>query len=196
MHIFYIHGFLSGPLAVKARLLAQYVEDLKDENVSFQALSFSDVPQLGLPEIISTIDEFVSSHLQEPIGLIGSSLGGFYATLLCSRYQCKSVLLNPCIHPQDYFVKLAGPHYNENTKCHFEVDEAMLEFLTAQDKSIELQPDLIEVYLGSEDEVLDYHKALDFYSQCKIHFIEGEDHAFTHDFKSLMPAIVDYLHSN
>lgn len=196
MHIFYIHGFLSGPNATKANLLKDYVASLGDEKLYFDALSFSDIPQHGFKNIIDKLDLFTAEYPNEEIALVGSSLGGFYATLLCERYGCRCVLLNPCIHPQDYFIKLAGPHYNEHTQCHFAVDEAMLEFLTALDKSIKLRCDLIEVYLGSQDEVLDYHKALNFYRDCTIHFIEGEDHAFTHDFKALMPKIVSYLTAN
>lgn len=193
MHIFYIHGFLSGPNAVKATLLRNYVESLSDKQIVFHALSFNDIPQIGFKEITDKIDAFICEHPKEKIALIGSSLGGFYATLLCSRYRCKSVLLNPCVHPQDYFVNLAGPQYNSNTDCHFEVDQHMLDFMKEQDCALQLRPEFMQVYLGTQDEVLDYRKALMFYANSDIKVIAGEDHAFSHDFKALIPQIMAFI---
>lgn len=193
MHIFYIHGFLSGPNAIKANLLRKYVESLQEEQLVFKALSFSDIPQQGFYEIVKELDDFVALHPNEPMALIGSSLGGFYATLLCARYRCKCVLLNPCVHPQDYFVKLAGPQYNNNTDCHFEVDQAMLDFMKEQDQSLEIRNEFIQVYLGTKDEVLDYRKSLIFYANCDIKIVLGEDHAFTNDFSDLIPQIMFFI---
>ena len=193
MHIFYIHGFLSGPNAMKATLLDQYIKGLSDEHLVFEALSFSDIPQIGFGQIVSKIDDFVSKNPQESIALIGSSLGGFYVSLLCARYRCKSVLLNPCVHPQDYFVHLSGPQYNSNTDCHFEVDQKMLDFMTEQDHNMVVRDEFMQVYLGTQDEVLDYRKSLVFYANCDILVVPGEDHAFSHNFKALIPSIMDFI---
>lgn len=196
-HIFYIHGFLSGPTAAKATALKNYIQEHHLEHeFSFAAPDFPDTPQEAFQTLNEYFDNFVKEHPNEPMVLVGSSMGGFFSTLLGAKYACPMVLLNPCVHPQDYFEDLIGPQYNESTDRHFELKPEMLVYLKELDEATVIREDLTTVFLGDCDEVLDYRKSMIFYNCCDIRLIKGEDHAFTHDFKALIPQILDFARDN
>src|SRR5688572_7883152 len=92
--ILYLHGFRSSPLSFKARLLAQKMQELGrgDEYLC---------PQLPASprEAITSALEAAGSVAPDRLTLIGSSLGGYYATCLAEQLGCRAVLLNPAIRP-------------------------------------------------------------------------------------------------
>lgn len=193
MQIFYIHGFLSGPNAMKATMIRNYLKEHGRDDLVFESLSFPDTPREGVAAIFEHIDAWVKEHEGQPFAVIGSSLGGFYSSLVGIRWPCRAVLLNPCVHPQDYFVKLTGPQYNANTDCHFELTPDMLTFLKEQDETIKVNVPSVKVFLGTADEVLDYRRALEFYQGCDIRIVEGADHALTEGFEELIPEILGFI---
>lgn len=194
MHLFYVHGFLSGPNAAKATALKQYV---KEHNLESQfvveGLDFPDTPKEAFDTLVKLLEDFKKAHPHEKFALVGSSMGGFMSTLLAQRFCCKTVLLNPCVHPQDYFDKLIGPQYNSATERHFELTPDMIPYLKSLDESTIVRPDLLKVYLGGKDEVLDYRKSFLLYNTCDITFVKEEDHAFTKNFKALIPQILEFV---
>ena len=98
MQIAYIHGFLSGSQAVKSRILKQYLA-VHHPHIGFLAPDFPDTPQEAYEELCS----FTRRALEYgELALVGSSMGGFMSTLLSIKFKVRAVLLNPCIHPQDY----------------------------------------------------------------------------------------------
>ena len=109
-HLFYIHGFLSGPNAVKATMLKEY---LKENNLgaSFDMHSpdYPDPPEEAYNYLCGYFDRVFEEYKSDEVCLIGSSMGGFFSTLMAQRHGCKAVLLNPCVHPQNYFKALIQP---------------------------------------------------------------------------------------
>ena len=92
--VFYLHGFRSSPRSFKARLLQDY----------FQSIDQADkflCPQLPVSpkEAMQLARKLCSSIDASELVLIGSSLGGYYATALAEELSCKAVLLNPAITP-------------------------------------------------------------------------------------------------
>lgn len=196
MHLFYIHGFLSGPQAAKATMLKNYVKEHDlSHKITVEGLDFPDTPFEAFTTLNKLLDDFVANNPDEKFALVGSSMGGFMSTLLCAKYRCKTVLLNPCVHPQDYFDKLIGPQFNSATGRHFELTSDMIPYLKELDESTVVRPEFIKVYLGGADEVLDYRKGMLLYNTCDITYIHNEDHAFTKDFKTLIPHILDFVMS-
>lgn len=194
MHLFYVHGFLSGPQAAKATALKNYVKEHGlEQEIQVEGLDFPDTPHEAFTALNKLLDDFVSSHPHEKFALVGSSMGGFMSTLLCAKYRCKTVLLNPCVHPQDYFENLIGPQFNAATGRHFELTEDMIPYLKSLDESTVIRPEFIKVYLGGADEVLDYRKSMLLYNACDITFIKDEDHALTKNFKALIPDILAFV---
>lgn len=190
----YIHGFLSGPNAAKATALRAYIEAHQQElsQLQFDSPDFPEEPEPAFNTLRQFIRDCKSRQPEHRIVLVGSSMGGFFSSLLGAEFNCKMVLLNPCTHPQEHFLNLIGPQYNAMTERHFELTPDMLPYLTKLDHQVKVRPELTRVYLGSEDEVLDYRKSLLRYNNCEICFVPGEDHAFTHNFAALIPGIMDF----
>lgn len=191
MLICYVHGFLSGPNAVKAHALHDYLAT-HEPKIEFQALDFPDTPREALTELQAQLSSWYQSHPQGKLCLVGSSFGGFLSTLLCAQFSCKAVLLNPCSHPQEYFANLCTSYTNPLTQRQFTLTLDMLPYLESLDRSIVVRPEMTQVYLGGQDEVLDYRKSLLLYNQCDIRFYKDEDHAFTHNFAALLPHIIAF----
>lgn len=197
LRLFYIHGFLSGPNAQKAHALRDYIQEHeKGADIYFDAPDFADTPQEAFATLCDLFAREKAEHPQDNIVLVGSSMGGFFSTLLSQRYGFKAVLLNPCIHPQLYFKHLIGPQFNPVTERHFELTDDMLPFLKELDEAIEVRPEFLKVYLGTADEVLDYRKAFLKYNTCDIEIVPSGDHAFTTTFKALIPSILEFARSN
>lgn len=189
MLISYIHGFLSGSAAVKARQLREYLRGRP--GMDFSAPDFPDTPREAWQALCAFCDE---AHAAAPgFCLVGSSMGGFFATLLQCRYGCPVALINPCVHPQDYFASLVGPHVNPVTGTHFELRHDMLDFLAELDRqAADYLPGRTLVLLQSGDEVLDYRRALDFYARSTIVLSEGGCHAYE-NFPERLESIVEFF---
>ena len=195
-HLFYIHGFLSGPNAVKATMLKEYLKEY-DLGASFDMHNpdYPDPPEEAYNYLCGYFDRVFEEYKSDEVCLIGSSMGGFFSTLMAQRHGCKAVLLNPCVHPQNYFKALIGPQFNSSTNRNFELKSEMIDVLKSLDASVKVDPKKTYVIIGDQDEVLDYSFALELYKDCQIDIIKGEDHAFTHDFASLIKPILDYAAS-
>ena len=105
--LFYLHGFLSSPLSQKAQQTLKYCEQ-----IGFG--SFINVPTLDSApaETISQLKSILDAHQSEKIMLIGSSLGGYYATHLSEVYNAPAVLINPAIRPFEHWEERIGEHKN------------------------------------------------------------------------------------
>ena len=92
--ILYLHGFRSSPRSFKARVMHERMAELgrADELIC---------PQLpASPKAaMELVDTLMAGHAKETISIVGSSLGGFYATWLAEQLDCRAVLLNPAVIP-------------------------------------------------------------------------------------------------
>lgn len=191
LRLFYIHGFLSGPNAAKAHALSNYIQEHKLD-IYLNAPDFPDTPREAFAQLCELFAKEKVEHPGDKIVLVGSSMGGFFSTILSQRFNFKAVLLNPCIHPQLYFKALIGPQFNPLTQRHFELTNDMLPFLKELDESIVVRPEMLKIFLGMKDEVLDYRKAMLLFNACDITIVEEGDHAFTTTFDPLLPQIIAF----
>lgn len=129
----------------------------------------------------------------EKLAVIGSSLGGFYATAVAERFGCKAVLLNPAVDPARDLSRYIGEQtawHNANEHFFFEphyVDE--LRDLRAGPLKA---PKNYLAIIAKGDEVLDWREMTARYTGAQIRLLEGGDHAIT-DFGVHLPLIVDFL---
>jgi predicted esterase YcpF (UPF0227 family) len=109
--ILYLHGFRSSPASLKARLLADYfaAQGRTAEFICPQ-LPASPAQAIALAQrlIDQHLDQNVDQSSIEKLSLIGSSLGGFYATYLAEKNNCKAVLINPAVTPPRELEKYVG----------------------------------------------------------------------------------------
>ena len=167
--IIYIHGFGSSGHGGKASLFREYFED------EVLAPSLSYVPSLA----IDTLEQIIEMLLQkdETVGLVGSSLGGYYAIYLASKYNLKAVLINPAIYPYNTLDKIGmARNYYDDTS--FEVTNSHMQALKSFEiMNIENQENFLTL-LQTEDEVLDYNDAIEKLPNSDLVIEEGGNHSF------------------
>ena len=89
--ILYLHGFCSSPESWKARLLADAMTR-RGQGERFFCPFLSPVPR----EAIAQAEEIIHREAG-PLAVVGSSLGGFYATWLAEKFDLRAVLVNPAV---------------------------------------------------------------------------------------------------
>ncbi|MBD2857489.1 esterase YqiA [Spongiibacter sp. KMU-158] len=187
--LLYIHGFLSSPDSQKAQQLKQFLaNDFPGVQLDIPALPNTPGDSLKL------LDERVQALLNEPgcrLGLVGSSLGGFFATVLAERYRLPAVLINPAVRPTDLAAHFLGTHTNPYSQQTFTIDEDDIATIRAMEPSDNLHS-RYWVLMQTGDEVLDYRRAEAFYQGQTLTIEEGGDHHFQ-NFERHMGAVVEFL---
>lgn len=192
MNIIYLHGFLSNPNSMKGLLLRSYIE----KNTQHQLY----LPDLNMPPILTL--KKISQQIEqlERVVLIGSSLGGFYATQLASDYNIPAVLINPAVQPWKLFRKLYGKtQIPFKVTEHWTLDEAQLNDLEKLAVPFVQDASKLLVLLQQEDEILDYREAQRYYSltthQSMLITEMGGNHAMD-NFEEKIPMIIQFLSDN
>lgn len=183
--ILYLHGFRSSPAAAKSqRLLAALTErGLAGEFVCPQ---LSPVPDAALAQAEALIAE--AGRRGEAITLIGSSLGGHYATTLAERHALPAVLINPAVIKALDLALFIGRQTNFHSGEAFDFTPAHAAQLLAQVPA-QLTPARYRVLLAAGDEVLDHRQALACYAGADTTVLPGGDHSFA-AFADFIPAII------
>jgi hypothetical protein len=169
--ILYIHGFLSSPQSFKARLIAARLAELGMPDGFACPILAGDPSQ-----IVDKIAAAVLASPDEP-ALIGSSLGGFYATHVAERFGLKTVLLNPAVRPHNLLHGYLGVQRNLYTGEEIVVEARHLEELRALDVETLSDPARYFLLATTGDEVLDYRHAVEKYRGARQLVIEGGDHS-------------------
>ena len=170
--LIYIHGFNSSSLSFKAGLLRRRMAELKRSD----ELLTPELPPAP-SEAIAMLEAVVGRHAPR-VALIGSSLGGYYATWLAERHRVRAVLVNPAVRPYDLLADYVGPQANLYTGARYEFTAQHVDDL----RKLEIETITPEHYLlmvETGDEVLDYRHAVDRYRGCRQLVIEGGDHGFS-----------------
>ena len=108
--IVYLHGFCSSPSSTKARLLAAAL-DSRGLGDRLFCPALSHVPV----EAIAQVDAIIAAQRGRPLTLVGSSLGGYYATWLAEKHELRAVLINPavvCSLDPEMFIGTQTNHYS------------------------------------------------------------------------------------
>lgn len=183
----YIHGFLSSPLSFKAQQTAAYIER-KQLDIHTVTPSFSNLP--GEAKLSLEADISILRSTYRTIGLIGSSLGGFYASYLAEKFDLKAVLVNPAVQPYDLLDRYPDVVENPYTHQRFSVDADFVAAIRAME--VPPTPSRYMLLTQTEDETLDYKKGVDWYAGCKQIVEQGGDHSFQ-DFERHLPKIIKFL---
>lgn len=180
----YIHGFNSSPASQKARQFMAAMEHLGLEGqVRVPALHHH--PRQAMAQLESAIAE-----LGRPV-LIGSSLGGYYATTLAERHGLKAVLINPAVAPHSLFDGQLGPQTNYYSGETWELTRDHVNALAELEVPAPTDGARYQVWLQTADETLDYRAAERFYRACALRIEAGGDHSFQR-FISHLPALLAF----
>ena len=126
--------------------------------------------------------------------LVGSSLGGFYATVLAERLGCRAALLNPAVRPYTHFHKFLGPQKNLYTGEEFVLTQQHVDELKAMQPERITRPERYWLFVETGDEVLDYREAENFYAGALHTVVRGGDHTLV-SFPEHVPELVEWARS-
>lgn len=167
--ILYIHGFGSCGWGEKSLLLRRHfgVAGLLAPDLPYH-------PARALQHLRATI---ARQHVE---AMIGSSLGGYYATYLNAEFRMPAVLINPVVAPAELLHDYRGRQRRWCDDAQFEVDDDYVTTLRKLQRNTltDREPYLVLVQRG--DEVLDYRQAVTFYRDKDVIEIDGGDHRFRH----------------
>jgi predicted esterase YcpF (UPF0227 family) len=184
--LLYLHGFRSSPRSFKARLLAEHFARLgRPEQFLCPQLPASPADSAKL------LLEWVGPLDVRELCLVGSSLGGYYATWLAQTTGCRAVLLNPAVRPQRDLAAHLGRqrvYYSEQTidvtaQHLLELDALWIEPLTRLERYF--------LIAAKGDEVLDWREMAARYDGARQWLIEGGDHGLS-GFADMIDTVLEY----
>lgn len=184
--IVYLHGFRSSPASRKATMLRQAMAS-RGRAAEYLCPALPASPARAVEETEALVEGIAPDRL----ALIGSSLGGYYATWLAERLGCRAVLLNPAIRPQDDLAKYLGvqPVYFSDASIDFRRE--YLGELDAIDTPTITRPDRYLLIASTGDAVIDYRTMMRKYSGARQVVIEGSDHELS-DFADHMEDVLAF----
>lgn len=184
--ILYLHGFRSSPQSKKAQLLRSALA-ARGREADFVC------PQLPASPRAATRVIEATARLEDEtsLALIGSSLGGYYATWLAERTGCRAVLLNPAVAPYDDLRDHLGVQpvfFSEQT---VEIKPEYLDELRALDTPAITRPERYFLIAATGDEVIDWRTMVAKYAGCRQRIIEGSDHQIS-DFADYVDEVLAF----
>jgi predicted esterase YcpF (UPF0227 family) len=186
--IVYLHGFNSGPQSVKGQLLACAAAALPDPPC-FHVPQLHHGPAQAMRDVCAWIDREATEGRK--LTLIGSSLGGFYATWLAERYGARAIVINPAIRPYDDLRPFLGRQRNLYTGEEYEVTPAHFAELAAFKVPRITRPERYFLLVRTGDEILDWREAVAFYAGALQHVAGGGDHGWT-DFGAEVASVLRF----
>ena len=172
--ILYLHGFRSSPASVKARQLHAHMQ-ARGLGHLFHCPQLPPSPRAA----IALAEERIAAS-RTPVTVVGSSLGGYYATWLAEAHGLKAVLVNPAVVAHLSLGDYVGPTTNLHTGESFEFKPEYLDELRALEVPRLSAPENFLLLVETGDELLDYRQAVARYAGARQVVIEGGDHSFRH----------------
>ena len=181
--LIYIHGFNSAPNSFKARLIGERMRALgRDNEYLVPALPHRPT------EAIALLRDLVERH--PGAALIGSSLGGYYATWLAEHYALRVALVNPAAQPYQLLSGYLGSQKNIYTGAAYELTAQHIDELRALEVAT-VTPANYYLLTRTGDEVLDYRLAVEKFRGAQQWVIPGGDHGFG-DFANYVDAVLAF----
>ncbi|MEA3122799.1 MAG: uncharacterized protein QOH33_2389 [Paraburkholderia sp.] len=176
--IVYLHGFRSSPNSFKARLAAARLAELgRADEWCCPVLPVSPFDAVALAE--AAIEARAEAAGARNVTLIGSSLGGYYATHLAEKHGWRAVLLNPAVLPQRDLSAYLGEQPLWHGGGSIVVTPRHLDELRMLGVESVTRPERYYLIACTGDEVLDYREMLAHYPGVETKLIEGGDHAIS-----------------
>ena len=187
-HLLYLHGFRSSPQSAKAQATARAVQTLHP-SVIWYCPQLPPSPQLAMEQVMEHIQDWPGAHM----AVVGSSLGGYYASWVAQQKGCKAVFLNPSVFPDRTLEHYIGEQtqWHNPQEAFFFKPEYIQEL---RDLAVHGQaapaPQLGIFAKG--DEVLDWRDMTARYPEAEQLILEGGDHAIS-DFEMHLPRVLRFL---
>ena len=187
-HLLYLHGFRSSPQSFKARRLSEWLA-LNRPEVHWWCPQLPASPR----EAMALVFDGIRDWPRQGPAVLGSSLGGFYASAVAEATGWPVVLMNPAVSPARDLASWVGeqPQFHDpGQTLHFKPEHiAELQALTTQSLT---QPERYLPLIAKGDEQLSWQEMSARYSGTRQRLIEGSDHGLS-DFEEHLPHILRFL---
>jgi predicted esterase YcpF (UPF0227 family) len=184
--ILYLHGFRSSPQSFKARLIAARLHAL-GRGADYLCPQLPASPR----EAMSLALRIAGQSTLDELTLIGSSLGGYYATWLAEELGCRAVLLNPAVRPPRDLEKYIGVTTAFHSDQPFEFKPEYIDELKCYAVGRITNPDRYFLIAATGDEVLDWREMVAHYPGARQTVIEGGDHGLS-DFSDHLGSVLAF----
>ncbi|MFZ4479411.1 MAG: YqiA/YcfP family alpha/beta fold hydrolase [Rhodoferax sp.] len=187
-HLLYLHGFRSSPKSSKARQMAALLA-ARHPGVVWWCPQLPPSPRQAMEIVMQGIADWP----RHSMAVVGSSLGGFYATWVAEQTGCRAVLLNPAVNP----ARDLDQHVGQQTSWHdpdqhfFFRSEFVQELRDLTLAQLTLPARYLAV-IAKGDELLDWREMQARYRNASLLLLEGGDHALT-GFDAHLPALTAFL---
>lgn len=183
--LLYLHGFLSGPASRKAQDLHECMRQ-RDAGDAFVC------PQLPVsPKAAMALAE---SLLVPDTTVVGSSLGGYYATWLCEQHPDLvrgAVLVNPAVLAHVSLERYLGPQKNLYNGEAFDFTREHIAEMRAYEVTAPKRWDAYWLMVEEGDEILDYRQAVEKYTDSRKTVLPEGNHTFSR-WHEYLDAVVDF----
>ena len=187
-HLLYLHGFRSSPLSAKAQQMARHMAQ-HHPSVHWWCPQLPPSPKGAMHMVAQGIAQWP----RDCMGVIGSSLGGFYASWVASQTGCPSVLLNPAVEPARDLCRSIGEQTTwQNPGERFYFLPEYIDELKALDASHQAPLSQELAIIAKGDEVLDWREMTARYPKARQILLEGGSHALE-NFADYIPQITAFL---
>jgi predicted esterase YcpF (UPF0227 family) len=186
-HLLYLHGFRSSPESAKARRMGGWVRE-NAPRVTWWCPQLPPSPR----EAIEILARGTADWPKDRMAIVGSSLGGFYATAMAERLGCPAGLLNPAIDPARDLARHLGEHKAWHGEDRFFFVPAYLEELRRIHPAELTRLSRYFAVIATGDEVLDWREMSGRYRGAHLRIVEGSDHALS-DFDEHLPHLLHFL---
>jgi predicted esterase YcpF (UPF0227 family) len=187
-HLLYLHGFRSSPRSTKAQLVRQRIE-AQYPQVTLWCPQLPPSPR----EAMALVTQGIAGWPRKRMAVVGSSLGGFYATWVAEQTGCRAALLNPAVDPARDLAKYIG----EQTSWHdpqerFFFRPEFVDELRALSVQAITHPERYFALIAKGDEVLDWREMTSRYPGTHLRLLEGSDHAIS-EFADYLDEVLAFL---
>lgn len=189
--ILYLHGFRSSPDSFKARMMANAMAE-RGLNEAWACPQLPASPREAIDLAMGMArDRLANADSPRELTVVGSSLGGFYATWIAEQLGCKAVLLNPAVQAARDLATQVGEHHMYHSGAPFVFLPEYVAELAAIHAPRITQPDRYFLVAATGDEVLDWREMRDRYEGCRQRIVQGSDHGLS-DFADWMPEVLEF----
>ena len=186
-HLLYLHGFRSSPQSAKARRMAAWVDE-HAPRLTWWCPQLPPSPR----EAVELLTRGVAGWPIDRMAIVGSSLGGFYATVLAERLRCKAGVLNPAVDPARDLARYIGEITAWHSEERFFFLPAYVDQLRDMKPAELADPSRYFAVIATGDEVLVWREMSARYRGSHLRIVEGSDHALS-DFDTHLPHLLHFL---
>ena len=213
MNVIYIHGLDSDANSTKGRLLEDYCRQYHPD-ITVLRPDLNKTPDKVFSQILSLIESLHNKNIKDSelessnTVLVGSSLGGYFSTLISNHKGCPALLLNPSTQPHITLQRFADNLAVKNnvkeeslssqifhsTAGGWDITDTDLQWFAAHQLSMINYPDKVSVLIKQGDELLNPELSKQFYKEqgVTVTVQTGGDHRFS-DFAEQLPIVIDML---